>query len=80
MIFLCLLWPCGNTAIYGGEQPTVRKAIDMNRKSQTAPSDKGMSFCERYHTLWKTLCIVGGIARGKVVPWNRPGEWRRLNA
>jgi len=33
------------------------------------PSDgKGISFFERYLTVWVALCIVGGIALGKVAP------------
>lgn len=36
---------------------------------QTCPADdKGMGFFERYLTVWVGLCIVAGIALGKVAP------------
>jgi ACR3 family arsenite transporter len=40
----------------------------MDTKNCSAPSGKGMSFFERYLTLWVALCIVAGIALGKVAP------------
>ena len=40
----------------------------MSMEKKAAASGKGMSFFERYLTLWVALCIVGGIALGKVAP------------
>jgi len=40
----------------------------MDTENCSAPSGKGMSFFERYLTLWVALCIVAGIAFGKVAP------------
>ncbi len=40
----------------------------MDTENCSAPSGKGMSFFERYLTLWVALCIVAGIALGKVAP------------
>ncbi len=40
----------------------------MNTENGTAESGKGISFFERYLTLWVALCIGGGIALGKVAP------------
>ncbi len=40
----------------------------MSTETCPAPSGKGMSFFERYLTLWVALCIVAGIALGKVAP------------
>jgi len=45
-----------------------RKAIDMSQKNSHNRSGNGMSFFERYLTLWVALCIVAGIALGKVAP------------
>jgi len=35
---------------------------------ETVNDDGGLSFFERYLTLWVVLCIVIGIALGKVAP------------
>lgn len=40
----------------------------MKTENCPAPSGKGMSFFERYLTLWVVLCIAAGIALGKVAP------------
>lgn len=40
----------------------------MSTKNCLAPSGQGMSFFERYLTLWVALCIVAGIVLGKVAP------------
>ncbi len=37
-------------------------------KSDCNVSSQGISFFERYLTVWVALCIVGGIALGKVAP------------
>ena len=45
-----------------------KNAFEMDTENCSAPSGKGMSFFERYLTLWVALCIVAGIALGKVAP------------
>jgi len=45
-----------------------RNAIDMSTENDPASSGKGMSLFERYLTLWVALCIVAGIALGKLAP------------
>ncbi len=40
----------------------------MSNESCSAPTGKGMSFFERYLTLWVALCIIAGIALGKLAP------------
>jgi arsenite transporter len=40
----------------------------MSTENCPATNDKGMSFFERYLSLWVALCIVAGIALGKVAP------------
>ena len=34
----------------------------------TGKQSKGLGFFERYLTVWVALCIVAGIALGKIVP------------
>jgi ACR3 family arsenite transporter len=34
----------------------------------SANNSKGISFFERYLTVWVALCIVSGIALGKIAP------------
>ena len=41
---------------------------DMTSKNCQASNSKGMSFFERYLTLWVALCIVAGIGLGKLAP------------
>jgi ACR3 family arsenite transporter len=38
------------------------------KESQTAPRAKGISFFEKYLTLWVALCIGAGVLLGKVAP------------
>ncbi len=40
----------------------------MNTNSSTNKTSKGISFFERYLTVWVALCIGGGIVLGKVAP------------
>ena len=40
----------------------------MSTQSERRPDGQGMNFFERYLTLWVALCIVGGIALGKLAP------------
>ena len=40
----------------------------MNADSSTDKNGKGISFFERYLTVWVALCIGGGIILGKVAP------------
>jgi ACR3 family arsenite transporter len=40
----------------------------MSTENCPVSNSKGMSFVERYLTLWVVLCIVAGIALGKVAP------------
>ena len=38
------------------------------REAENQASDKGLSLFERYLTLWVALCIIGGIALGRIAP------------
>ena len=40
----------------------------MNAANDGPTDGKGISFFERYLTVWVALCIVSGIALGKVAP------------
>lgn len=40
----------------------------MSTENRPASDGKGMSFFERYLTLWVGLCIVSGIVLGKIAP------------
>ena len=40
----------------------------MNKEDTCSPAVKGISFFERYLTVWVGLCIVAGIALGKLAP------------
>ncbi len=40
----------------------------MNKEDTCLPEAKGISFFERYLTVWVGLCIVAGIALGKFAP------------
>ena len=40
----------------------------MSKEDRLASDGQGMSFFERYLTVWVALCIVGGIALGKLAP------------
>ena len=40
----------------------------MSDVSCPAETSHGMSFFERYLTIWVALCIVAGIVLGKLVP------------
>jgi ACR3 family arsenite transporter len=40
----------------------------MRTDKQSSKTPAGMSFFERYLTVWVALCIVGGIALGKLAP------------
>jgi len=40
----------------------------MNRKALPSEAPQGISFFERFLTVWVALCIVGGIILGKVAP------------
>ena len=42
--------------------------IDNNSSRRNRGKDKGLSVFEKYLTLWVALCILGGIALGKVAP------------
>lgn len=42
--------------------------MEMKSDDGTPTDDKGISFFERYLTIWVALCIVAGIALGKVAP------------
>jgi len=38
------------------------------KEPNTTPRVKGISFYEKYLTLWVALCIVAGILLGKIAP------------
>lgn len=40
----------------------------MNQSEKCPADEKGIGFFERYLTVWVGLCIVGGIALGKIAP------------
>jgi arsenite transporter len=40
----------------------------MNQASPTSPPTGGIGFFERYLTLWVLLCIIAGIALGRLAP------------
>ena len=40
----------------------------MSTEIRTDSDDKGMSFFERFLSLWVALCILAGIALGKLAP------------
>ncbi len=40
----------------------------VNRSADAVVAGMGLSFFERYLTLWVALCIAGGIWLGKVAP------------
>ncbi|MCP4409637.1 MAG: arsenical-resistance protein, partial [Gammaproteobacteria bacterium] len=40
----------------------------MSDKTSPSANGKGISFFERYLTVWVALCIVSGIALGKIAP------------
>ena len=40
----------------------------MNEIQPTESAEGGMGFFERYLTVWVILCIIAGIALGKIAP------------
>ena len=40
----------------------------MNMEETCLPVEKGISFFERYLTVWVGICIFAGIALGKFAP------------
>jgi arsenite transporter len=45
-----------------------KRRTGMARGPEVAPPAKGLSFCERYLTLWVVCCIAAGIVLGKIAP------------